>query len=132
MEKNHLQQVKYLIEEEAHHEIPPLIGSKLLEAEIDEETEFVGVSANCIHLTQNHYSGRDFVELTGDETGMYVALERRLETYKGQTMFSPISRFGTAAGFSVWQIGIEDLHGDWVNEEFLYIYFAASSMMNIE
>jgi len=77
-------------------------------------------SQNCHHMIKQQ--GVNLTKTGAEITGMDVQLKTRLESYKGETWFTPISSFAMIAGWSYWT------HAANV----LTVYYAGSTFLGAE
>jgi len=92
-----------------------------LQSNLTEKAAAAGSSAssfasNCYHLGKN-----PGVEVTPE--GIWVPLGKKLKSYKGQTVFSPLQRISFLTGVSVFTYDS--------SSDAMILYYAASSFLNV-
>merc|ERR1719361_2552857 len=85
--------------------------------------------SNCFHL------GQDLAGVTGliaDVDGMTVPLNKKLLSYKGEAIFTPLQRIGVSAGFSGWRRSDGCVSGSSSScSPYLNVHWFGSSMSNL-
>jgi len=84
-------------------------------------------SQNCHHMIKQKgvtltKTGGPSTGPSVEITGMDIQLKTRLESYKGETWFTPVSRFAIVAGWSYWTHAAD----------VLTVYYAGSSFLGAE